>query len=372
MMFDFHVPTRIVFGHGRLEELGTHVRAWGHHALIVCGRSAMRTSGVLARVQVILSAAGVKADVCDLISANPRSDEVDAAIQQARRFGAQVIVGLGGGSALDAAKAVAVGVGHDSVAELVGRTLNPSPDSLPMIAVPTTAGSGSEVTKGAIVTDVVRDFRSGIRGDDLSPKVAIVDSSLTDTLPRRVALDSGFDAIAHAIEGFLARRSGEMNKALSERAIELLAPALRRLAAGDTNREVREAMAFGALLGGINVATASTCLPHRMQQAIGTAERPGPSHGSGLATLYPAWLESIENVIGDETTAIARILGESDLRHAVQSLLTDIGLTQRLGGYGYVADDVHGFTARISGNLGNDPHVQVTADLIGTIYTNSL
>lgn len=371
-MFDFHVPTRVIFGRGRLDELGPHARAWGTRGLIVCGRSAMRTSGVLARVQAILAAADVKTDVCDRISANPRSDHVDAAVRQARRFGARVVVGLGGGSALDAAKAVAVGMGHESVADLVGRTLEPSSESLPIIAVPTTAGSGAEVTKGAIVTDVVRDFKSGIRGDDLFPKVAVVDPSLTDTLPHRIALDSGFDSIAHAVEGFLANRSGDMNKALSERAVELLVPALRRLAAGDTGTEVRDSMAFGALLGGFNVATASTCLPHRMQQAIGTAEHLGPSHGSGLAMLYPAWLESVEHVAGDKTTAVARLIGETDLPHAVQSLLQDIGLAQRLSDYGYSANDVHGFTGRVSGSLDNDPHPEITADLITRIYTSSL
>jgi alcohol dehydrogenase class IV len=371
-MFDFHVPTRIVFGRGRLDEVGSHVRAWGDHALIVCGHSAMRTSGALARAQASLSSAGVKAEVCDRISANPRSDDVDAAIRQARRFGARVIVGLGGGSALDAAKAVAVGIGHQSVAGLIGRTLPPSPSSLPVIAVPTTSGSGAEVTKGAIVTDVVRNFKSGIRGDDLFPKVAIVDPSLTDTLPQLVALESGFDALAHAVEGFLARRSGEMNKALAERAIQLLAPALRRLAAGDTGTEVRDTMSFGALLGGINVATASTCLPHRMQQAIGTADRIGPSHGSGLAMLYPAWLESVEHVAGDRATALARALDATGLRHAMQSLLRDIGLTQRLSDYGYESDDVHGFADRISGNLDNDPHTEPDRSLIEAIFLRSL
>ncbi|MFI6648805.1 iron-containing alcohol dehydrogenase [Streptomyces sp. NPDC050529] len=371
-MFDFHVPTRIIFGRGRIEELGTLAQAWGDHALIVCGRSAMRASGVLARVQTILSTSGVKADVCDRISSNPRSDEVDAAIQQARRFGTHVVIGLGGGSALDAAKAVSVGIGHESVAGLVGRTLPPSLDSLPVIAIPTTAGSGAEVTKGAIITDVVRDFKSGIRGDDLFPKTALIDPSLTDTLPHRTALDSGFDAMAHAVEGFLSRRSGEMNKALSERAIDLLAPALRRLSAGDSSTEVRDTMAFGALLGGINVATASTCLPHRMQQAMGTTERVGPSHGSGLAMLYPAWLHSVEQVASDEATTVARLLGETDLRHAVQSLLQDIGLTERLGDHGYVSRDVHDFVNRISGNLDNDPSPEPGNSLIETIYLRSL
>ena len=370
-MFDFHVPTRIVFGRDRLQEVGSHARAWGDRAFLVCGRS-MRTSGVLARVLAILAAADVKADVYDQISANPRSDDIDAAISQARRFGAQVIVGLGGGSALDAAKATAVGMGHESVADLVGHTLEQAPASLPMIAVPTTAGSGAEVTKGAIITDVVRDFKSGIRGDDLFPKVAVIDPSLTDSLPHHVALDSGFDAMAHAIEGFLARRSGEMNKALSQRAVELLAPALRRLAAGDTGTDVRDTLALGALLGGVNVATASTCLPHRLQQAIGTTERPGPSHGRGLAMLYPAWLESVQHEAGDEATVLARFFGATDLHHAVQSLLRDMGLTQRLSDYDYTEDDVHDFADRLSGNLDNDPHPKITPGLITRIYTSSL
>ncbi|MEV5161950.1 iron-containing alcohol dehydrogenase [Streptomyces sp. NPDC053728] len=368
MIFDFHLPTRIVFGRDGLTELGSQTREWGNQALIVCGRHAMRSTGILSRALDSLASAGVRTGVYDGISANPRSDEVDEAARIARDTGTRVLIGLGGGSAMDAAKAIAVSTAHGPVGPLVGRTLAPHRDALPVIAVPTTAGSGAEVTKGAIITDVERGFKSGIRGDDLFPKVALIDPGLSDTLPSGVAIESGFDALAHAVEGHLARRSSPVNKEISERAIHTLVPALRRLAAGDTHTDVQDAMALGAVLGGINVATASTCLPHRMQQAMGTAAEPGPSHGRGLALLYPAWLEVIANTVPWKLTDLASVFGRPDVHHEIASLLKEIGLDQRLRDFGYHRDDLLGFVSRLSGNLDNDPHTDPTPDLALEIY----
>jgi alcohol dehydrogenase class IV len=372
MDFAFHVPTRIYFGRGAIDQLGTYTRAWGGNAMIVCGRSAMRSTGALDRALRSLAAAQVEANIYDRISANPRSGDVDLAIHQARASGADVIIGMGGGSALDAAKAVAVGMGHDSIGPLIGRTLEPSPHSLPVIAVPTTAGSGAEITKGAILTDVNRGLKSGIRGEDLFPRVAIIDPFLTETLPRQVALESGFDALAHAIEGLLAPRSSPINTHLAEQALRLIPPALRKIAAGDTHPDTRDTMAFAALLGGINVATAGTCLPHRMQQAMGTSERPGPSHGQGLAILYPAWLKSLEEHAADQLAQVAALLGGTDTHQEITRLLAAIGLRSTLRDFGYQPDDIPGFTARITGNIDNDPHTQLTTDLIASIYRHSL
>lgn len=372
MDFAFHVPTRIHFGRGTLDQLGAYTRVWGGNALVVCGRSAMRSTGALDRALRSLAAARVKTYVCDGISPNPRSDEVDQAVQQARAWGADVIIGLGGGSALDAAKAVAVGMGHNSVGPLVGRTLVPSPHSLPVVAVPTTAGSGAEVTKGAIITDVTRGLKSGVRGEDLFPRAAIIDPSLTDTLPRQVALESGFDALAHAVEGLLARRSNPVSGDLAEQALRLIPLALRKISAGDTHSDTRDTMAWAALLGGINVVTAGTCLPHRMQQAMGTSERPGPSHGQGLALLYPAWLKSLDGYADDQLAQVAVHLGGADAHQEVTRLLSAIGLRSTLRAFGYQPDDIPTFVARITGNVDNDPHPQLTSDHIADIYRRSL
>jgi len=372
MEFTFHLPTSIHFGRGTLDQLGTHTRPWGDHALIVCGRSAMHSTGALTRALRSLTAARVRADVYDRVRVNPRSDDVDEAVRQARALGVNVIIGMGGGSALDAAKAVAVGMGHDSVGPLVGRTLEPSPHSLPLVAVPTTGGSGAEVTKGAILTDVTRNVKSGIRGEDLFPRVAVIDPSLTDTQPRQVALTSGFDALAHAIEGLLARRSGPVNAHLAEQALQLIPPALRKIAAGDTHPDTRDTMAFAALLGGISVATGGTCLPHRMQQAMGTAEKPGPTHGAGLAILYPAWLESLQDHAADQLAHVALLLGGTDTYQEITHLLAETGLRSTLRDFDYQSSDIPDFVARITGNVDNDPCPQPTPNHIASIYRRSL
>lgn len=372
MEFALHVPTRIVFGRGRLDELGDHTRPWGLSALVVCGRGSARTTGTLDRALNSLAAARVSTRLIEGISPNPQSGEVDRAAATARAAGVDVIIGMGGGSALDAAKAIAVSVAHGPSGPLVGATLAPHPDCLPVIAVPTTAGSGSEVTKGAIITDTSRGMKAGIRGDDLYPKVAIIDPALTDTQPAHVAVASGFDALAHTIEALAARRSSPFTDAVAAHALHLLPDTLLRVAAGDTSHAARDRMAYGALLGGLLVATASTCLPHRMQQAMGTPKRPGPSHGQGLALLYPAWLRSMEQYAPEAAERIATALGIRSAHETVTQLLIAIGLRRTLGDVGYTEGDIPAFTARITGNTDNDPHPDPGAPLITKIYEQAL
>jgi alcohol dehydrogenase class IV len=366
--FAFHVPTRITFGRGAADDTGTVARQWGDHVLVVCGQNAMKATGILDRVMAGLHTAGVKAQLFDRITANPRSDDVDRAADIVRDSGIRAIVGLGGGSVLDAAKAIAAGVAHGPVGPLVGQTLEPRGDCLPVIAIPTTAGSGAEVTPGATITDVERGLKSGIRGDDLSPRVALVDPGLGDTVPHPTAMAAGFDALAHAIEGYLARRRSPLTEDLAERAIRSLSAALPRRAGGDTHASLHDAMSLAALLGGLNVATAGTCLPHRMQQAMATAARPGPSHGEGLAVLYPAWLDAIKDVVPDRLAVIAGFLGGTDARHEIVSLTRAMGLNRRLRDVGYTPADISGFTARLTGNLDNDPHTRPTRDVAESIY----
>jgi len=370
--FDLHLPTRVVFGRGRLDELGRVTRQFSDRALLMTGRTAMRTSGYLQRAVDILRAAGVKAEVFEGVSANPRSDEVDQAMRLARAHHAGAIIGMGGGSVLDAAKAAAVAIQHTSVGPLVGTTIALETDTLPVIAVPTTAGSGAEVTKGAIITDIGRGFKSGIRGDALFPRVAVVDPTLTDHLPRRVALESGFDALAHAVEGAVARRSTPLSRNLSHQAATLLSEHLPRVAQDRADAHSRDALSLAALLGGINVANASTCLPHRLQQAMGQGGPKEPSHGLGLAILYPAWLRYAYPHAPGAFDAIAAAMGHDDIHRAVYEFLNGIGLHTTLSSVGYSREDIPAFLANISGNLDNDPIEDIDDALIEDLYRSAL
>ncbi|AUS80765.1 iron-containing alcohol dehydrogenase [Actinoalloteichus sp. AHMU CJ021] len=372
LTFDHLVPTSVAFGRGRLAELGEITSAHGRQALLVCGRTAMRRHGVLDRALHSLTSAGVSVVLFDGVSPNPLAAEVDAAARLARREKCEVVVGLGGGSALDAAKAAAVTVPHTSVRPLIGSVLPRTPGSLPVVAVPTTAGSGSEVTKGAIITDEAVSFRSGVRGDDLFPVSAIVDPDLLVSAPTAVVADSGFDALAHAVESYVARRANPISDRFAEAAVELITEHLPRAVAGETGPEVREGLALASLLGGCNVATASTCLPHRLQQGMGAVPRVDISHGRGLACVYPAWMERAYSHAPERFDRLARFVAADSVPDAVGELTRRIGISSRLTDHGFRKSDLDSLVSGVSGNLANDPIDRPDATLVEELYAASL
>ncbi|MEQ4303819.1 iron-containing alcohol dehydrogenase [Plantactinospora sp. B6F1] len=369
-MFELRIPTTIVFGAGRLADVGKLTRHHGRHALVVTGRAAMRRHGVTDRVTGLLRDAGVRATVFAGVRPNPHAEEVDAAVALVRRHACDVVVGLGGGSAIDAAKAVAVGVNHAASGPLVGRTLDPEPGSLPVVAVPTTAGSGSEISRGAIVTDTARNLRAGIRGEDLYPAVAVIDPDLVATVPGRTVADAGFDAMAHAIEGYVARSANPVSQVLAERAILLLAEHLPALSAGRSDRAVREGCCLAALLGGVNVATVGTCLPHRLQHAMASVA-PDVSHGRGLAALYPAWLRHAEPFATGRFRRLAGLLSAPDVHHGVAEIRRVLGLTERLRDLAVTPGDIPAVVDAVRGNVDNDPIEGDAAEVIRGILTES-
>ncbi|MFI9626404.1 iron-containing alcohol dehydrogenase [Streptomyces sp. NPDC052042] len=372
MEIDLAVPTRVDFGQGVFDRAGSHTRTLGGHALLVTGRRAARAHGYLDRMVASLESAGVRVTVHDRISANPTSDEVDEAVALARSRGCDVVVGLGGGSALDAAKGVCVTApSGGTVRDLIGTTLAPGTPALPLLAVPTTAGSGSEVTKGAIVTDTKRCFRAGIRGDALFPRIAIVDPDLIASLPRPLLAESAFDAFAHAVEGCVAARADAASKARAHRAIALIAEHLPAALRGEASPETRAGLSEAALLGGVNVANVSTCLPHRLQQAMGSVPRVDISHGAGLAILYPSWLRHTAPLAPEAFAEVAALLGGTTIHEAVGRLLASAGLPLRLRDHGVDKDDLSRFVEGVTGNLDNDPAGQVTRDHLYTLYAES-
>ena len=370
---DLQVPTRVVFAAGALDRLGELTRPHGSRALLVTGRSAARAYGYLDRAVESLATAGMTVTVQDLVSANPRSDEVDAAAAAARRHGCDVVVGLGGGSAVDAAKATAAAVGAGtSVRELIGTTLDPATPVLPVVAVPTTAGSGSEVTKGAIITDTERRFRSGVRGEALFPRTALIDPALVASVPLPVVAETAFAAFAHAVEGCVAAQATALSRRLGHRAIGLVAEHLPAALRGATTAATRDGLCMAALLGGVNVATVSTCLPHRLQQAMGALPGLGISHGRGLAVLYPAWLRHTAPLAPGPFQDIAAVLGAGDVHTAVEGLLKSSGLSARLGAFGVTRDDLPVLVASVSGDLANDPAGEAAAGRLQAIYADAL
>jgi alcohol dehydrogenase class IV len=222
------------------------------------------------------------------------------------------------------------------------------------------------------VTDVVRRLKSGIRGDPVFPRAALIDPSLTDTLPPPVAAETGFDALTHAVEGYVARRANPISRTLSEKAIVLIGDHVRHAAGAEPDAETRDAMCLAALLGGLNVAAASTCLPHRLQQAMGSADHVGVPHGRGLAAVYPAWLRRAYPYAEAQFDRVASLLGSRDIHDAIGDLISALEMDAGLREWGFDEADLDTFMSGISGNVGNDPIDGIDESLMRGIYVDSL
>jgi len=369
MNFEYLAPTQIIFGRGKLDLLGNIAEQYGNIALVVCGKTSMQKYGYLDRAIKTLKEAGLETFVFDEVSPNPKSDEINRAINMVRKNSCNLIIGLGGGSSIDAAKAISVGICYGSIEDIIGKTLEENPNSLPVISIPTTAGSGAEVTKGTIITDVQRKFKSGIRGKDIFSKAAIVDPELTFSLPKKITAETGFDALTHAIESYVARKANPVTDIYAENAIEIIANNLEKAMENERDFEAREKMSFAALIGGLNIGNASSCLPHRLQQAMGSVLE--VSHGIGLASVYPAWLKYAYSYAKVKFDKIASIFEGESCEKSIIDFMKKIGVYCKLRDLGTKRGHIDKFLERISGNLTNDPIEKINKELIKRIYIES-
>lgn len=360
--FFITMPTRVYFGTNILEDsLKKEVQNIKNNILIVTtGRSLIR-HGHLDKVIASLKQVNpnINIQIFDKISPNPRLEEVKEAVSLGKDYHVEQVIGFGGGSALDAAKAVAVGIPVDEQLEnylIRGKT--PSQKTLPIIAIPTTAGTGSELSKGAIISSQEHQIKTGIRGEYLLPQIAIVDTCITWTLPKRTSLEVGFDVLAHAIETYVAAKANVYSAMLSEKAIRIVGKALPELYSNLENHEAREQMCFASMIMGSNLASVGTCLPHRMQYVIGA--KTDTSHAAGLIALYPAWISHEFEVNQDKINNILVWLGYQpavNKEHAsgiFYDFMKSLELTYRLKDLGIEKSEVEGLADQVIGNISND------------------
>lgn len=330
--YQLNVPTSVYFGRNILKEvIGEQQKLLKGTILVVTtGRSLIRFKHLQLLVDLLEALPTVsRVVIFDGISANPRLSEVEKGAAVGKNEKVDVVVGFGGGSALDAAKAIAVGVGHTEDASdfFYGKKM-PTESTLPIIAIPTTAGTGSELSKAAIIADEERKVKNGIRGTALYPRLAIVDSWFTETVPFKVTMETGFDVLAHAIESYISRAATPYTEMQSEYAIRIVGKYLPRLAENLQDVEAREKMSFASMIMGINLGNASTCLPHRLQYPLGA--HTDTSHGQGLAALFPAWVRYEYRYSGEKLKTVMKILTNTDCIGAGKATETMAGFLKRL------------------------------------------
>ena len=297
MQFQFRCAGQLLFGRGEHRRAAGLAAGLGPRVFLVTGAASLANSGVLSSLTASLTERAEHIEHVT-VSAEPTVDQADSLAKQCQAAGCQVVLAIGGGSVLDVGKAVAAlatnaGAGIDYL-EDVGRgpprALAEVP--LPVVAVPTTAGSGSEVTRNSVLKVPELQVKRSLRSDLMIPKVAIVDPDLLTTAPQRVAASAGMDALTHLIEGYLSTGAQPLTDALALRGIRLLWQALHRLADCFRGRlallhpDTYEQLALTSLWGGIVLANAGLGAVHGLVAPLGGLCN--VAHGDGCACLLPA------------------------------------------------------------------------------------
>jgi alcohol dehydrogenase len=285
--FNVYQPTEIRFGLGRLNEIGSVVKIYGQRCLLVTGHTSQSKYVLYDKVKQQLKEAGVQVFHFDKVITNPTTDIVKEGVRLAAETNVNVVVGLGGGSSIDTAKAIAVGVTHTGSIwdyrifgskEITSKTL-------PIIAIPTTSGTGSHVTPVAVITNPAENFKSALISPFLCPRVCIVDPQLMLTVPKYMTAATGFDAFAHAFESYIHIKSSFYTDLLAREAIRLIIKYLPKAVKNGTDLEARTWLAWADTLAGICISNAGTVLPHGIAMAIG-GHAPKVHHGEALAAIY--------------------------------------------------------------------------------------
>jgi len=309
--FNYYQSTEIIFGRGRINELAGIVKRYGNKALLVTTVAANPDlEEQYSKVKGILTSSGIEVAHYDGVVPNPTIESISAGAEVARSFGAEVIVGLGGGSSMDSAKAISVAATHEGTCWDYLFYKSPQPDPkklLPVIAVSTTSGTGSQVTQVAVVTNTQERDKSALYNNILYPQVCIVDPELMVTVPKFVTATTGFDVLCHAFESTINPGTGAFVDLLAWEAIILVVENLSKVLVDLKDIETREKMAWADTLAGLCIANAGVTLPHGMGMAIG-GMYPHVAHGAALAIVYPAFAEFTWEAAIPQFSKLARIL----------------------------------------------------------------
>jgi alcohol dehydrogenase class IV len=312
------LPARVRFGWGARRDVADLARPLGRRAWIVCGSRTLLDSGVVNELRDHLATADIPAELLGTISREPLVSDVDDLLPRLRRDMADgdFLIPLGGGAAIDLAKALAAlatnqqGASVRDYLEGVGRGLTLDAPPLPLLAIPTTAGTGSEATRNAVISSLDLPFKKSLRDERLVPAAVLIDPELTVSNPPSVTSHSGMDAITQLIESLLTRKANPFTSALCLDGLHRAIPALPVAVANPADRAAREAMAHAAFLSGVALANSGLGLAHGVAAALGV--HCGVPHGLACAVMLPTALRYNRDVRIEQVAAVGRIITGDD------------------------------------------------------------
>jgi alcohol dehydrogenase class IV len=335
----FFLPVRFIIGAGSLSLLGKEAGKLGKKALIVTGSKSMRRTGVLERVTTDLRESGVTATVFDRVEPNPRASTIDEGAKEARAKGIDLVIGLGGGSVMDAAKLIALAsAGEDQVFAYYEGKVKGKPKALPIILVPTVAASGSEANNGAVFTNWDTHEKVVIMHPSTYPAVSIVDPELTLTLPAKTTAQGGVDIFCHLVESYItAHETTMINDAIRESSMRTVVESLPRVLAKPDDLQQRTNLSWASTIAcsqfaGLGGGTGFMTL-HGMEHPL--SGEYDIAHGDGLASLLIAWMKFTAPVRESRFASLGEnVFGSDDAITATENWLKAVGMHSNLANLG--------------------------------------
>ena len=265
----FQVATEMRMGSGAADGLLDAIRELGGRRVTVMTDTGVRGAGIVDRLLAPVLAAGIPVDIDDTARPNPRDIDCDASAARAVAHGTDLVVAIGGGSPIDAAKAVALVATNGGLTRAWGGKKPFECPPLPLIAVPTTAGTGSEVTRVSVITDTTRAFKTTLGGPGMAPRVALIDAQLTLSVPPAITAATGIDALTHAVEAFTGRKANPVSDVLALNAIRTISQHLETAVRDGSNLAAREGMMEASAIAGLAFGNADVAAVHCISEAIG-------------------------------------------------------------------------------------------------------
>lgn len=310
MQFKFHMPVKAYFQEGCIRQYGSEMAAFGRKAVIVTGGRSAKASGALDDICEVLKGLNIDHFIFDRVENNPSTANVAEGGAAARQFGADFVIGIGGGSPLDAAKAIAVLAANDMEPDkLFENSFKNKP--LPIIAVPTTAGTGSEVTPYSVLTRKELQTKGSFGTPDTFPAIAFLDPVYTESQPPEVTVNTAVDALSHCVEGYLSKRSTPASDILAQEGIRLFGECSSHLLNGQISRDVRAKLLYASMLGGMVIAHTGTTIVHGAGYNY-TYFKDIP-HGRANGYLMAEYLRFNQSHAAHKTENVIALLGLTDI-----------------------------------------------------------
>ncbi len=335
--YEFNIPTRTLFGAGTLNLLHKQPMPGKKALLVISNGKSTRENGYLDRIQKQLEMAGVSWTLFDKVEPNPLRSTCMAGSAAARENGCDFIVALGGGSVIDCSKGIAVAATNEGdlwnyIYFGSGKGMPQKNDPLPIVAVTTTAGTGSETDSGAVITHERLHEKTALFGPKLFPVLAIVDPELTLTVPPKFTAYQGFDALFHSLEGYISNKASLMSDMYALAAIENVAKNLPTCVREGNNLEARTRVSWGNTLSGVVMCVGTTTSEHSLEHALSAYHQQLP-HGAGLIMISKAYFSFFieKGVCDDRFVRMARAMGMKDASKPQDFIDALVGLQKACG-----------------------------------------